>query len=244
LITTAWRLPDAPLRASAVASSLVALAAVAALAAAARASLPVSAMYAAKSSAAFAALVLVSLGFLQQHHPFARFGPANQVTTMRAVVVSLIVGLIGEASAPALAAAAVGASVVATALDGVDGWLARRHAIASDFGARFDMEVDALLILALSVLAWTFGKAGAWVVASGAMRYAFVAGGAWLPWLRAPLPPSRRRQTICVVQVAALTIALVPTIAPPVSAAIAAAALASLTGSFLVDTLWLWRRAR
>jgi len=244
LITTAWRLPDAPLRASAVASSLVALAAVAALAAAARASLPVSAMYAAKSSAAFAALVLVSLGFLQQHHPFARFGPANQVTTMRAVVVSLIVGLIGEASAPALAAAAVGASVVATALDGVDGWLARRHAIASDFGARFDMEVDALLILALSVLAWTFGKAGAWVVASGAMRYAFVAGGARLPWLRAPLPPSRRRQTICVVQVAALTIALVPTIAPPVSAAIAAAALASLTGSFLVDTLWLWRRAR
>jgi len=244
LITTAWRLPDAPLRASAVASSLVALAAVAALAAAARASLPVSAMYAAKSSAAFAALVLVSLGFLQQHHPFARFGPANQVTTMRAVVVSLIVGLIGEASAPALAAAAVGASVVATALDGVDGWLARRHAIASDFGARFDMEVDALLILALSVLAWTFGKAGAWVVASGAMRYAFVAGGARLPWLRAPLPPSRRRQTICVVQVAALTIALVPTIAPPVSAAVAAAALASLTGSFLVDTLWLWRRAR
>ena len=244
MITTAWRLPDAPLRASAVASSLVALAAVAALAAAARASLPVSAMYAAKSSAAFAALVLVSLGFLQQHHPFARFGPANQVTTMRAVVVSLIVGLIGEASAPALAAAAVGASVVATALDGVDGWLARRHAIASDFGARFDMEVDALLILALSVLAWTFGKAGAWVVASGAMRYAFVAGGARLPWLRAPLPPSRRRQTICVVQVAALTIALVPTIAPPVSAAIAAAALASLTGSFLVDTLWLWRRAR
>ena len=244
MITTAWRLPDAPLRASAVASSLVALAAVTALAAAARASLPVSAMYAAKSSAAFAALVLVSLGFLQQHHPFARFGPANQVTTMRAVVVSLIVGLIGEASAPALAAAAVGASVVATALDGVDGWLARRHAIASDFGARFDMEVDALLILALSVLAWTFGKAGAWVVASGAMRYAFVAGGAWLPWLRAPLPPSRRRQTICVVQVAALTIALVPTIAPPVSAAIAAAALASLTGSFLVDTLWLWRRAR
>jgi multidrug efflux pump subunit AcrA (membrane-fusion protein) len=38
-------------------------------------------------------------------------------------------------------------------LDGVDGWLARRHEIASRFGARFDMEVDALLILALSVLA-------------------------------------------------------------------------------------------
>ena len=41
-----------------------------------------------------------------------------------------------------------------TALDGVDGWLARRSGIASAFGARFDMEIDALLILVLAVLAW------------------------------------------------------------------------------------------
>ena len=65
-----------------------------------------------------------------------------------------------------------------TLLDGVDGWLARRHRIASAFGARFDMEIDALLILALSVLAWRHEKAGAWVVASGLLRYAFVAAGA------------------------------------------------------------------
>ena len=243
MITTTWRLPDAPLRASAVATHLVALVAVAALAASARAALPLSALYAAKASAAFGALMLVSLGFLQQHHPFTRFGPANQVTTMRAAAAALIVGLVGEAPLPALAAGAVVASLVATALDGVDGWLARRHAIASEFGARFDMEVDALLILTLSALAWTFGKAGAWVLASGAMRYAFVAASAEWRWMRAPLPPSRRRQTICVVQVAALTIALVPLVTRPISAAIAAGALAALAWSFLIDTLWLWRRA-
>ena len=243
MITTAWRLPDAPLRASAVATHLVALVAVAALAAAARAALPLSALYAAKASAAFAALMLVSLGFLQQHHPFTRFGPANQVTTMRAAAAALIVGLVGEAPLPALAAGAVVASLVATTLDGVDGWLARRHAIASEFGARFDMEVDALLILTLSVLAWTFGKAGAWVIASGAMRYAFAAAGARWSWLQAPLPESRRRQMVCVVQVAALTIVLVPTVPPSVCAPIAAAALLMLTWSFLIDTLWLFRRA-
>jgi len=243
LITTAWRLPDAPLRASAVATHLVALLAVAALATAARSSLPVGAFYAAKASAAFAALMLLSLGFLQRHHPFTRFGPANQVTTARAVVVSLIAGLVGEMPLPALATGAVAASVVATLLDGVDGWLARRHAIASDFGARFDMEVDALLILTLSLLAWTFGKAGAWVIASGAMRYAFAAAGARWSWLQAPLPESRRRQMVCVVQVAALTIVLVPTVPPSICAPIAAAALLMLTWSFLIDTLWLFRRA-
>ncbi|HJZ73965.1 MAG TPA: CDP-alcohol phosphatidyltransferase family protein [Vicinamibacterales bacterium] len=241
--TAAWRLPDAPLRASAVSTQLVGLFAVVSLAAAARTGLPLSDLYAVKAPAAFALAMLVALGFLHEHHPFARFGPANQVTTARALGVALIVGLVGELRAPVLAATAAAASVVVTMLDGVDGWLARRHRIASAYGARFDMEVDALLILTLSILAWRFEKAGVWVIASGAMRYAFVAAGAGWTWLRAPLPPSRRRQAVCVIQVAALTLALVPVIVPPVSTAIAAAALAALVSSFLIDILWLWRRA-
>jgi phosphatidylglycerophosphate synthase len=134
-------------------------------------------------------------------------------------------------------------SLLATALDGVDGWLARRHGIASDFGARFDMEIDALLILALAILVSQFEKAGAWVIASGLLRYLFVGAGSYWPWLRAPLPPSRRRQAICVLQIIALTLALVPAIQPPLSTMLAAAALASLAASFLMDILWLWRRA-
>lgn len=243
MITTAWRLPDAPLRASAVSTKFVGLCAIVSLATAARTGLPVSALYAWKAPAAFSVLMLVSLGFVQQHHPFARFGPANQVTTFRALVVALIVGLVGELRLPVLAGTAAAASVVVTMLDGVDGWLARRHRIASDYGARFDMEVDALLILALSVLAWRFDKAGVWVIASGAMRYAFVAAGVRWRWLRAPLLPSVRRKTVCVVQVAALTIVLVPLVTPPISTTIAAIALAALIFSFFADILWLWRRA-
>jgi len=241
--TTAWRLPDAPLRASAVSTQLVGLIAVVSLAAAARIGLPLSDLYALKAPAAFALSMVVALGFLHEHHPFARFGPANQVTTVRALVVALIVGLVGELRAPVLAVAASAASVVVTMLDGVDGWLARRHQIDSAYGARFDMEIDSLLILALSILAWRFDKAGVWVIASGAMRYVFVAAGLWWTWLQAPLPRSRRRQAVCVAQVAALTIALVPFIVPPLSMAITASALAALVYSFSVDILWLWRRA-
>ena len=127
-------------------------------------------------------------------------------------------------------------SLLATALDGVDGWLARRQRIASDFGARFDMEIDALLILVLAILVSQFEKAGAWVIVSGLLRYIFVAAGWYWPWLRAPLPPSRRRQAICVVQILALTLAILPAVEPPLSTMFAAVALASLAYSFLVDT--------
>ena len=243
MIATTWRLPDAPLRSSAVATKLTALVTLIVVATIARTGLPVSALYAAKASAAFAAVMLLSLGFLQQHHPFTRFGAANQITTVRALLVSLVVSLIGEPRLPAIAASAAAASVIVTLLDGVDGWLARRNRIASDFGARFDLEIDALLILALSILAWRFEKAGVWVVLSGVLRYAFVAAGAGWTRLKAPLPASRRRQTICVFQIVALTMAIVPAIPPAISAPLTAVALAALGGSFLIDTVWLWRRA-
>ena len=243
----AWEFPSAPLRASAVTSKLIGLAAVVALASAARAALPLGERYPLKAAALFIGIMGLSIGFLQQHHPFARFGAANQITTLRAILAALAAALIGEPRLPSVAITAVTISVAVTLLDGVDGWLARRTDLASRFGARFDMEIDALLILALSVLAWRHDKAGVWVVASGLLRYLFVAGGAiapWLraPWLRAPLPPSRRRQAVCVIQIAALTVVLLPAIEPPLSAAVAGAALVVLAWSFLIDIVWLWRQ--
>ena len=237
-----WHVPATPLRSSALRSKLVGLVIVIALANGARAALPLGDYYAVKAGVLFVAVMGLSIGFLQQHHPYSRFGSANQITTLRAILVSLVAGFVGEPRLPSVAMGAVIVSIAATALDGVDGWLARRNRSASAFGARFDMEIDALLILALSVLAWRHDKAGAWVVLSGLMRYAFVAAGTIAPWLRAVLPPSRRRQTICVIQIAALTLVMTPTIRPPISTMVAAAALLTLTYSFLNDTVWLWRR--
>ncbi|MEZ5583441.1 MAG: CDP-alcohol phosphatidyltransferase family protein [Candidatus Competibacteraceae bacterium] len=62
-------------------------------------------------------------------------------------------------------------------LDGVDGWLARRSNTVSDFGARFDMETDALLIAVLALLVWRLDKVGVWILLAGALRYLFVAAG-------------------------------------------------------------------
>jgi len=200
-------------------------------------------LYPLKAVVLFAIVMAIARRFRQSDHPFARFGPANQVTTARAALVALAAGTLGEPAGSPSAALATGAATLAAILDGVDGWLARRTKMASAFGARFDMEVDALLILVLAALAWQYGKAGPWVLLSGLFRYAFVAAGWVWPWMNEPLPPSRRRQLICVVQVVGLIVTIAPFVAPPASGAAAAGALAALTWSFLVDTLWLWRRA-
>jgi len=135
--------------------------------------------------------------------------------------------------------AAVVAAVV-TALDGLDGWLARRTKMSSPFGARFDMEVDAALIFVLSILACKYGKAGTWLLAAGLMRYVFVAAGRLWPWMRGPLPQTQRAKIICIVQVCALIVLMIPQVRPPISSVVALAGVALLSYSFLIDTLWLW----
>lgn len=194
-----------------------------------------------KSALMFAVVMTFAARAARTGHPFDRFGAANYLTTFRAGVVSLVGGLVGEVPTPAIATGAALVTFVVAALDGVDGPLARRSGMASAFGARFDMEVDALLVMVLSVLVWQHGKAGVWIVAAGLMRYAFVAAGWMWPWLTRPLFPSMRRKTICVVLVVGLSALLLPLFAPPASVYIAAALLALLTYSFLADTVWLVR---
>ncbi|MFT3974416.1 MAG: CDP-alcohol phosphatidyltransferase family protein [Amaricoccus sp.] len=180
----------------------------------------------------------VALDRIAAFHPHPRFGLANAVTLVRAGATAVFAALALE-PAPLMPAragwAAFGLALALLALDGLDGWLARRQGLASAFGARFDMEVDALLILALSVLALGLGKAGTWVLAIGLMRYGFVAAGWLVPALAAPLPPSTRRRAVCGMQIAVLAVLLAPPLGPPTSALLAAAALAALAGSFAAD---------
>jgi phosphatidylglycerophosphate synthase len=217
------------------------LVAVVFLAWAARAALHLSELYPLKAGVLFAIVIAFTVVLMHDNHPFARYGPANQITTVRAVLVALVASLIGEPRLPAVATWAAGLSVIVGMLDGMDGWLARRSRMASDFGARFDMEIDALLVLALAILAWRYDKAGAWVLISGLLRYFFLAAGWRWRWLQRPLPPTRRRQAICVVQILALILVMVPAVTPPVSTVLSAVALGALCYSFLVDIVWLWR---
>ncbi|WP_290737131.1 CDP-alcohol phosphatidyltransferase family protein [Amaricoccus sp.] len=179
-------------------------------------------------------------------HALPRFGLGNALTLARLAGAAVLAGFVaapGTLSGAGgwYAASAAGALL---ALDGVDGWAARRQGTNTPFGARFDMETDALTILVLAALALALGKAGVWVLALGAMRYVFVLAGAIAPRLAAPLPPSFRRKAVCVAQIAALSLLLAPPVAPPLSGAIAAAALAALSWSFAVDVRFLLRAGR
>jgi len=194
----------------------------------------------APAAAAMAAATLAVIVLVAGHrHPHARFGAANGVTTVRVGIVALVAALIVVETGAEGLWLAVGLASIGAGLDGVDGWLARRTGLASEFGARFDMETDALLILALSVLVWRHDKAGAWVLACGLMRHGFVAAGWVLPWLARPLRSTARGKTVAVVQIVGLSAALAPIVPVRSSAIIAAITLATLVWSFAVDIVWL-----
>jgi phosphatidylglycerophosphate synthase len=199
--------------------------------------------YVAKTLAVLCVGAALVLQGLRDHHPFPSIGPANLATAARGVLVALLVALVGEHASASAQYVVLAVGTVAAVLDGVDGWLARRSKMASRFGARFDMETDALLILTLAVLAWQFRKADAWVLLSGALRYVFVLASVGLPWLRAPLFPSFRRKAVAVLQTAALLFVIAPFVPRAASGPIAALALAGLTLSFVTDILWLKREA-
>lgn len=168
-------------------------------------------------------------------------GAANQITLVRATLVMPMAGLTLQPAA--LTAETlwwiVAISIVAVALDGVDGMVARRRGQETRFGARFDMELDAFLMLVLSVLVWRTGRVDAWVLSIGALRYLFVAAGRLCPLLTADLPASLRRKAICVVQGVALIVCLAPIVPPELAIRAAAGALALLVCSFAVDVVWL-----
>lgn len=183
------------------------------------------------------------------HHPHPRFGPANRVTLVRLGSMALLAALVGEAlprpPLPSMAPVAWWLVVIATTtalLDAVDGALARRSGLASAFGARFDMETDAAFTLVLCTLVLQAGQAGPWVLASGLMRYAFVGASKPWPWLAGALPPSKRRQTVCVVQITSLIICLGPIVPPWLAASLAAFSLALLSLSFAIDIRTLARQ--
>ncbi len=200
-----------------------------------------TAMQSLTALAAYLVLGVMTLGGLAAHLPQQHFGLANALTLARGAMIVTLAGFLSGPIDTRLSWIAALLAFTAIALDGVDGWLARRLAIVSSFGARFDMEVDAFLMLVLGLLLFTSGTVGAWVLLIGAARYLFVAAGRIVPALRAPLPYSERRRAVCVFQGLALVLALVPILPPFVAALAAAAGLGVTAWSFGIDIRHLLR---
>ena len=168
-------------------------------------------------------------------------GAANVVTSARAVLavgVAALVALSSVVSVPV--AAVVLTATVALVLDCVDGQVARRTGSVTAFGARFDMEVDAFLILVLSVpVAAAYGW---WVLLIGLARYLLLGAEQLWPWLHRPVPPRYWRKVVAAVQGVVLTVAVSGAVDATVTALALVVALVLLAESFGRDVVWLSRR--
>ncbi|QGN59371.1 CDP-alcohol phosphatidyltransferase family protein [Nostocoides sp. HKS02] len=173
-----------------------------------------------------------------------RLGPADRVTLTRAGLAMAVAALAaGSKSAelrPSARALLVSVCAVALVLDGVDGAVARRTGTATPLGARFDLEVDAFLILVLSTL--VARTSGSWVLLIGTARYLFVVAGWGLPWMRRTLAPRFWRKVVAATQGVVLTAATAQVGPPWLTTLALLAALGLLAESFGRDTWWLWVR--
>ncbi len=168
-------------------------------------------------------------------------GTANAVTLARGTLVAGVAALVvGSFLSPADPAAIVALCVPALLLDAVDGAVARRTGTVTAVGARFDMEVDAFLLLVLSV--FVARSAGPWVLAIGIARYAFVLAGYLLPWMRAQLPPRYWRKVVAASAGVVLTFAASGVGGAAVTTILLLGTVALIAESFGRDVFWLWAR--
>ncbi len=166
--------------------------------------------------------------------------PADWVTLTRAILVAGVAGLVADSfRGPVPITALIILSIVALVLDAVDGQVARRTGTATPLGARLDGEVDAFLILLLSIA--VSRDYGWWVLAIGAARYAFLLAGWLMPWLAAPLPPRFWRKTVAAVEGIVLTAAASGVPGRLVGEIAVVVALLLLVESFGRDVIWLYR---
>jgi phosphatidylglycerophosphate synthase len=167
-------------------------------------------------------------------------GPGDLVTLSRAMLACGVAALTAESFVrPPAVATLVALTVVALVLDAVDGRIARHTQTTSTFGGRFDGEVDAFLMLVLSV--YVARQAGAWVLAIGTMRYVFAMAGWAVPWLRGQLPYRYWRRVVTAVQGIVLVVAAADVLPTWLIDSALAIALVLLSESFGRDVWWLWR---
>ena len=166
--------------------------------------------------------------------------PADWVTLTRALLIAGVAGLVADSfDRPVSVTALVTLSTVALVLDAVDGQVARRTGSATPLGARLDCEVDAFLILLLSI--YVSQAYGGWVLIIGAARYALLLAGWLVPWLAAPLPPRYWGKVVAAVQGIVLTVAASGLLDRLTGMIAVAAALLLLAESFGRNVIWLYR---
>lgn len=165
----------------------------------------------------------------------ARFGLANLITGLRLLSVCALC-LLSRAAGPLLALSVL----VLFALDGLDGYVARRTNSESAFGARFDMETDALFVLLVELVLYQRGAFGAWILITGLLRYAYVLALALAPARGGDMPRTRLGRYAFALLTAGLVLSLV--LPHPLGAAAAALGTLAVVSSFARSFYWSYFR--
>ena len=170
-------------------------------------------------------------------------GPADLVTLLRALLVAGVAALVADSfGGPVPVGALTALVVLALALDGVDGRVARSTGTVSAVGARFDMEVDSALVLLLSL--YVARSLGPWVLVVGSPHYVLLVARHALPWLRGEVPPRHWCKVVAAIQGIVLT-TVAAGVLPRVAAVPALVVVAALlVESFGREVWWLWRAHR
>jgi phosphatidylglycerophosphate synthase len=159
-----------------------------------------------------------------------QLGKANTLTAARLLLLAAVL-----AFAPGAGLWVASTAFLVYVLDGVDGWLARRHGEASAFGAQLDMECDAHAVLLLSLHLVLVRGFGVWVLICGVLRPVYVAAR----WVFGPGQVRERRSSwgrwvysLVIVSLALGCVADWEWLARPLLAAAAALLLLSFAPDF------------
>jgi phosphatidylglycerophosphate synthase/uncharacterized membrane protein YbhN (UPF0104 family) len=154
--------------------------------------------------AGFCCFILIAQG-QGSWTPRGRFGIPNQITTARLLMTLAMLFAYGRN--PGWHLALVAGLVLL--LDVADGWVARRTGQSSAFGASYDVEADALLVMSIAMLLFTRGVAGAWVLLAGLLRYLYVLAPALVQTPVGQAPRSRFGRVAYVTMLTCFMLALV-----------------------------------
>jgi CDP-diacylglycerol--glycerol-3-phosphate 3-phosphatidyltransferase len=177
--------------------------------------------------------------------PYRRLGMANVVTVIRGALFAALAGFAAVRPTPSIAWLPALCYGVGVTLDLVDGRVARTVDRRTVLGEKLDMAFDTLGFLVAIGVAVLWGRLPAWYLSLGAARYVF-RFGCWLRERRGlpvdELPPSKLRRYLAAVQMAFVTIALVPLLATETVHAIAPFVLAPSLAFFVRDYLVVSRQ--
>lgn len=170
--------------------------------------------------------------------------PADLVTLGRGVLVVAVTALVAGtllAGGPTRSWWVVLLAVPAWALDGLDGYVARRTRTVTQRGALLDSGVDGALVLVLSL---ALAPVAPWAMVGGLLYPVFLLVQVGRPAWRRTLPHRTSRKIAGGALTGTLVVAAAP-VWPALAVQVAAAlAVAFVTWSFAVDVRWLEREAR